>query len=202
MDEIYRIAVCDDDREQLDKMEEMLAVYAQQHPQVEFKTDLFSDSRKLVNMVEEKAYLPDLMLLDIYMPEKTGIEAAQELRELGSDCRIVLITASEDHALEAFGVGASQYLLKPVSEQTLFPVLDSLLDGTGFGSIRVIEEKIASMSCKAAVKGNNKISVPEAETLIDELLTLDNPYNCPHGRPTIVTMTKAEMERKFKRIVN
>ena len=131
MDEIYRIAVCDDDREQLDKMEEMLAVYAQQHPQVEFKTDLFSDSRKLVNMVEEKAYLPDLMLLDIYMPEKTGIEAAQELRELGSDCRIVLITASEDHALEAFGVGASQYLLKPVSEQTLFPVLDSLLEEWG-----------------------------------------------------------------------
>ena len=81
-------------------------------------------------------------------------------------------------------------------------VLDSLLDGTGFGSIRVIEEKIASMSCKAAVKGNNKLSVPEAEALIDELLTLDNPYNCPHGRPTIVTMTKTEMERKFKRIVN
>ena len=81
-------------------------------------------------------------------------------------------------------------------------MLDSLLDGTGFGSIRVIEEKIASMSCKAAVKGNHKLSVPEAEALIDELLTLDNPYNCPHGRPTIIAMTKAEMERKFKRIVN
>ena len=110
--------------------------------------------------------------------------------------------------IEAFG--GSEYALRSVpvdlygcDEREMFlEVLDSLLDGTGFGSIRVIEEKIASMSCKAAVKGNNKISIPEAETLIDELLTLDNPYNCPHGRPTIVTMTKAEMERKFKRIVN
>ena len=64
-----------------------------------------------------------------------------------------------------------------------------------------MEEKIASMSCKAAVKGNNVLSFAEAETLIDELLTLDNPYNCPHGRPTIIAMSKAEMDRKFKRIV-
>ncbi len=70
------------------------------------------------------------------------------------------------------------------------------------GTLRVIEEKIASMSCKAAVKGNNRLSFAEAEALIDELLTLDNPYNCPHGRPTMVTITKKEMERKFKRIVS
>ena len=57
------------------------------------------------------------------------------------------------------------------------------------------------MSCKAAVKGNNRLSCAEAEELIDELLTLDNPYNCPHGRPTIISMTKQEMEKKFKRIV-
>ena len=110
--------------------------------------------------------------------------------------------------IEAFG--GSEYALRSVpvdlygcDEREMFlEVLDSLLYGTGFGSIRVIEEKIASMSCKAAVKGNNKLSVPEAEALIDELLTLDNPYNCPHGRPTIVTISKTEMERKFKRIVN
>lgn len=110
--------------------------------------------------------------------------------------------------IEAFG--GSEYALRSVpvdlygcDERGMFlEVLDSLLDGTGFGSIRVIEEKIASMSCKAAVKGNNRLSVPEAEALIDELLTLENPYNCPHGRPTIVTISKTEMERKFKRIVN
>ena len=65
----------------------------------------------------------------------------------------------------------------------------------------MVEEKIASMSCKAAVKGNHKLSQLEAEALIDELLTLENPYNCPHGRPTIIVMQKTEMDRKFKRIV-
>ena len=65
----------------------------------------------------------------------------------------------------------------------------------------MILEKVASMSCKAAVKGNNRLSFQEAEKLIDELLTLDNPYNCPHGRPTIITMTETDLEKKFKRIV-
>ena len=57
------------------------------------------------------------------------------------------------------------------------------------------------MSCKAAVKGNNELSFAEADQLIDELLKLENPYNCPHGRPTIVAISKYEMEKKFKRIV-
>lgn len=62
-------------------------------------------------------------------------------------------------------------------------------------------EKIASMSCKAAVKGNSRLSAVEADRLIDELLTLENPYNCPHGRPTIISMSKYELEKKFKRII-
>ena len=64
-----------------------------------------------------------------------------------------------------------------------------------------ILEKIASMSCKAAVKGNQSLSYNEANKLIDDLLALDNPYNCPHGRPTIIEMTKYELEKKFKRIL-
>ncbi len=67
--------------------------------------------------------------------------------------------------------------------------------------LELIKEKIASMSCKAAVKGNNRLSQPEIETLIDDLLSLDNPYHCPHGRPTIISMTKYELEKKFRRIV-
>ena len=61
--------------------------------------------------------------------------------------------------------------------------------------------KIASMSCKAAVKGNNKMSTQEANALIDQLLSLENPYNCPHGRPTIISMSHYELDKKFKRIV-
>lgn len=108
--------------------------------------------------------------------------------------------------VEAFG--GSEYALRSVpvdlygcGEKEMFlEVLDELCEG-GRSNIRVVEEKIASMSCKAAVKGNNRLSPEEVERLIDELLTLDNPYNCPHGRPTIITMTKTEMEKKFKRIV-
>ncbi|MDE7251563.1 MAG: DNA mismatch repair endonuclease MutL [Acetatifactor sp.] len=109
--------------------------------------------------------------------------------------------------IEAFG--GSEYALRSVpvdlygcSEREMFlEVLDELDSGVSRGSFQVIEEKIASMSCKAAVKGNNRLSHAEAQRLIDELLTLENPYNCPHGRPTIITMTKYEMEKKFKRIV-
>ncbi len=110
--------------------------------------------------------------------------------------------------VEAFG--GNEYALRSVpvdlygcSERELFlAVLDELSQETGNrGSFQVIEEKIASMSCKAAVKGNNRLSFQEAEELIDELLTLDNPYNCPHGRPTIITMTETDLEKKFKRIV-
>lgn len=110
--------------------------------------------------------------------------------------------------IEAFG--GNEYALRSVpvdlygcSERELFlAVLDELSQETGNrGSFQVIEEKIASMSCKAAVKGNNRLSIQEADQLIDELLTLDNPYNCPHGRPTIIAMTETDLEKKFKRIV-
>ena len=65
----------------------------------------------------------------------------------------------------------------------------------------LILAKTASMACKAAIKGNMRISLLEANELFDELFTLENPYNCPHGRPTIIKMTKYEIEKKFKRIV-
>lgn len=103
--------------------------------------------------------------------------------------------------------GGSEYALRSVpvdlygcQEKELFlSVLDDLLEGGIRGDLTAVREKIASMSCKAAVKGNNRLSTQEAQQLIDELLTLDNPYNCPHGRPTIISMSKYEMEKKFKR---
>ncbi len=103
--------------------------------------------------------------------------------------------------------GGDEYALRAVpvdlygcdEKQMFLEVLDELSDMGPRESLKVVEEKIASMSCKAAVKGNNRISREEAEKLIDELLTLENPYNCPHGRPTIITMSKYEMEKRFKR---
>ncbi len=105
--------------------------------------------------------------------------------------------------------GGNEYALRAVptdlygcNEKELFEeVLDELSQGPVKGNAVVIEEKIASMSCKAAVKGNMFMSVAEVEALLDQLLALDNPYHCPHGRPTMISMTKYEIEKKFKRIV-
>ena len=80
-------------------------------------------------------------------------------------------------------------------------ILDELEEEPPRGTPAIIAEKLASMACKSAVKGNMRISTKEMEALLDQLLSLENPYHCPHGRPTIITMSKYELEKKFKRIV-
>ena len=100
-----------------------------------------------------------------------------------------------------YAVSAVPANLFGIAEKDLFLELLGSLDDMGSKDSHLILEKIASMSCKAAVKGNQRMSAAEAKALIEELLALDNPYNCPHGRPTIISMTKQEIEKKFKRIV-
>ena len=98
------------------------------------------------------------------------------------------------------GVPGNLYRLN--TRDVLIEMLDELTDGISErATTDVILDKIASMSCKAAVKGNQRLSAAEVQTLIKELLTLENPYHCPHGRPTIVSMSKRELEKKFKTIV-
>ncbi len=86
-------------------------------------------------------------------------------------------------------------------KELLLEILDSLEQEGSRATIDTIKYRIATMACKAAVKGNNKLSHMEAAELINELMELDNPYNCPHGRPTMIFMSKYELEKKFKRIV-
>ncbi|MBQ9143234.1 MAG: DNA mismatch repair endonuclease MutL [Lachnospiraceae bacterium] len=132
---------------------------------------------------------------------------------------IVSLTGAEESVLKEYedtflalgfeveSFGGNEYALRAVpvdlygcnEKQMFLEVLDELADMGPRESLKVVEEKIASMSCKAAVKGNNTLSRAEADKLIDELLTLEKPYNCPHGRPTIITMSKYEMEKRFKR---
>ena len=115
--------------------------------------------------------------------------------------------ASLGFEIEAFG--GNDYAVRGVpmdlygytEESFFYEILDELAAETVTGTPEGIRNRIATMACKAAVKGNMRISRQEMEALIDELLTLDNPYNCPHGRPTIVSMSKYEIEKKFKRIV-
>ncbi len=101
-----------------------------------------------------------------------------------------------------YAVSAVPVDLYRLSEEELFcSLLDQLVETPVFGPADVILEKIASMSCKAAIKGNTKISETEARHLVEELMTLENPFQCPHGRPIIITMSKYEIEKKFKRIL-
>jgi len=111
------------------------------------------------------------------------------------------------YEVEAFG--GKEYMISAIPDnlfhmdmKDLFiEMLDDFSNMSGKETPELILEKVASMSCKAAVKGNQTLSYTEFDALIEELLTLDNPYHCPHGRPTIISMTKYEIEKKFKRIV-
>lgn len=125
-------------------------------------------------------------LLNTYMDQFTRI--GFEIESFGPDSYAVCAVPDN-----LFGVAKKELLME---------MIDSLSEEIYTGlTPDVIDEKIASMSCKAAVKGNMRLSFSEADALIGELLELENPYHCPHGRPVIISMTKRELEKKFKRIV-
>ena len=110
-------------------------------------------------------------------------------------------------AIEPFG--GNEYAIRGIParfsaaepKDMLFEILDALDENDRKTTSEVIRDRIATMACKAAVKGNNKISYAEAKSLISELMKLDNPYNCPHGRPTMISMSKYDIEKKFKRVL-
>ena len=115
----------------------------------------------------------------------------------------------EQFGFEIENFGGREYRISAVpsnlyglTEEELFlEMLDNLASDNSKDTLDIFAARLATMACKAAVKGNHAMSHQEAEKLIDELLTLENPYHCPHGRPTIIAMTRTELEKKFKRIV-
>nr|WP_297708376.1 DNA mismatch repair endonuclease MutL [uncultured Butyrivibrio sp.] len=136
---------------------------------------------------------------------------------------IVTLTAAEEELFLSYrqyfeklgfnieNFGGHEYAMRAIpidlfgcdNEKEMFlQILDELSHETNLDRTPdVINYKIASMACKASVKGNTRMSMQEMEALLDELLTLENPYNCPHGRPTIISMSKYEIDKKFKRVV-
>ena len=111
------------------------------------------------------------------------------------------------YTIEAFG--GREYIVTGIPAQLpdiattdlLMEIIDDLANGKTNLSKDVLLERVATMSCKAAVKGNNELPLEQAHELLKELMSLENPYNCPHGRPTMIRMSKYEIEKKFKRIV-
>ncbi|MBC5687791.1 DNA mismatch repair endonuclease MutL [Mediterraneibacter sp. NSJ-55] len=155
--------------------------------------------RTLKNMKDREftsQYLSPPIILSLSMQEEALLkENIERFQRIGFEIEPF---GGEEYAVRAvpdnlFGIAKKELLLE---------MLDDLADGLKTEMTPdLIDEKVASMSCKAAVKGNNRLSAQEMDTLIGELLTLDNPYHCPHGRPTIIAMSRRELEKKFKRIV-
>lgn len=135
------------------------------------------------------------LILTLSMAEEQAVREHQEIFEqLG-------------YQIEPFGgreyavTGVPAHLPSVGEEELLKEVIDTLVDEHGRETPEILLDKVASMSCKAAVKGNNRLPEAQIHTLLKELMTLENPYHCPHGRPTMIKMTKQELEKKFKRIV-
>lgn len=154
---------------------------------------------RLVSAIQKKDVLvqnimPPVILQTSAKEEQAVLEHMKEFLQMGFE-----IEEFGDHA---FCLRAVPVDLYGCSYQELFrDMLDEMMEGPLTGAPEVVMNRLAGMACKAAVKGNTKLSRAEAEKLIDELLTLENPYHCPHGRPTIISMTRQEVEKKFKRIV-
>lgn len=174
-------------------------------------------------------YEERLLIIDQHAAhEKVKYEAlVKKLREGQVDSQnlappmILNLSAMEAHTLQEYGdyfarmgfeiedFGGNAVAVRAVpcdlyghyEKDFLQGILDELEEEPPRGTPAIIAEKLASMACKSAVKGNMRISTKEMEALLDQLLSLENPYHCPHGRPTIITMSKYELEKKFKRIV-
>jgi len=130
---MYLIALCDDEAAELEKTEKWLSDYEKKHPGLDFMIRCFVNAAELLCLVREENYMPDLIFMDIYMPDQTrnsyplGMEVARKLRHMNYRGKLVFLTTSKEYALEAFDVGALQYMVKPVSKEKLFLVLDGLL---------------------------------------------------------------------------
>lgn len=137
------------------------------------------------------------IILSLSMTEQQALQSnLEELKKLGFEIdefggREYAILAVPDNLYNLDAKALFLELLDDMVSQTATQVLTT----------EMIWNKVATASCKAAIKGNQRISAAEVETLIKELLTLENPYHCPHGRPTMISMSKYEIEKKFKRIL-
>ena len=140
-------------------------------------------------------YLSPPLIVSLSLEEEASLSANREFFEKAG-------FEIEPFGGREYSISAVPADLYGFSEEDLFlEMLDNLAGEGEKDALNIFAARLATMACKSAVKGNNKLSFHEADQLIDQLLTLNNPYHCPHGRPTIISMTKTEIEKKFKRII-
>lgn len=186
-----QIALCDDETAELKRTERLLSDYEQKFPDSDFEIQCFEDADELLAMVKESEYSPDLVFLDIYMPGEQGeniplgMEVAKKLREIGSKAKFIFLTTSREHALEAFDVEASGYLVKPVSKDRLCSKLDGLLEKSELERRKYILLKKAERTIKVplndvvyceAQRKQQRIYMADGTELVQNL-TLEKIYN-------------------------
>ena len=199
---MIKIAICDDEKEFSDAAEQMLTQYMEDKG-VAFKADSFSISSELVDAIEE-GNIHDIYLLDIYMPGITGMSIATELRNRGVKSPVIFLTSSTDHALEAFGVDATHYLLKPYTKENFYVGMDkamgSIASHKNDGIIIKVDNEYRSVSvssicyCEAEDKyqrfyleDGEKLLVRISGTeLYRQLSEFDSFYHC--GRAHIINL--------------
>ena len=126
---MFEIALCDDESTELEKIENLLSLFQQErNDSMQYKIAKFESAEELLAQVRQKGYRPNLLLLDIFMTGKTGMEAADELRKEKCDVPIVFLTASTEYALEAYELDALQYLVKPFGKEKFFHAMDIAFD--------------------------------------------------------------------------
>lgn len=150
--------------------------------------------KELENSTVHAQYLSPPIVISLSMEEEELLKTHKQLfEEFGFDL--------EHFGGREYNIRAVPSNLYGINQKALFLELLGDLDKDGKQTPDILLHKLATTACKAAVKGNQRLSPAEADRLIDELLQLENPYHCPHGRPTIISMTKTELEKKFRRIV-
>lgn len=183
---MYRIALCDDEQTEVVKHKEMLSSYKKEHPELDFEIGTFENAEKLLTKMQE-GYTPDIILMDIYMDGKTGIEAARELYEKGNRSRIFFLTTSEEYAVEAFRLEAAQYLVKPVSRERLFPLLDKQIEALDGEKQKYVALEVDNTTLRVMVRD---IVYCEAQGKRQYLYMTDGAHFC-------IRMSMAKLEELF-----
>lgn len=116
---MIRVAICDDNETELSRTKVMTNVYAVGNPELEIQLSTFQDPNELLEIIRNRQDTFDILLLDIYVPELTGLQLAHKVREMNDQCQLIFTTSSENHAIEAFSLHAAHYLLKPFTKDQL-----------------------------------------------------------------------------------
>ena len=182
---MLKIAICDDEKEFCDSAERMLKLYMEEKA-VPYQADIFNVPSELVDMTE-KGIIYDIYLLDIYMPGITGMSIATELRSRSVKSPVIFLTSSTDHALEAFGVGATHYLLKPYTKDDFFAAMDKAMRSIG-------QDKPKTVLMKTA---NGYHNIPVGNIIYCESANHNQTIYFAEGEPASVRISQAELWEKL-----